>query len=95
MIYKNKTLLITDDTSSFGNTVLKIFLDTDIAQIRIFSRDERTQDEMLEVCANPKIYIGHVRDCGSQLSDTRGFNYVYHYAAELNQVPSCEFNSCR
>ena len=92
-MFKNKTLLITGGTGSFGNAVLKRFLDTDIAEIRIFSRDEKKQDDMRKIYANPKLkfYIGDVRDYQSILNATRGVDYIYH-AAALKQVPSCEFH---
>lgn len=92
-MFKNKTLLITGGTGSFGNAVLKRFLDTDIAEIRIFSRDEKKQDDMRKVYANPKLkfYIGDVRDYYSVLNATRGVDFIYH-AAALKQVPSCEFH---
>ena len=92
-MFKNKTLLITGGTGSFGNAVLKRFLDTDIAEIRIFSRDEKKQDDMRKIYANPKLkfYIGDVRDYQSILNASRGVDYIYH-AAALKQVPSCEFH---
>ena len=92
-MFKDKTLLITGGTGSFGNAVLKRFLDTDIAEIRIFSRDEKKQDDMRKIYANPKLkfYIGDVRDYQSILNATRGVDYIYH-AAALKQVPSCEFH---
>ncbi|HIF9202353.1 TPA: polysaccharide biosynthesis protein [Photobacterium damselae] len=91
-MFKNKVLLITGGTGSFGNAVLDRFLDTDIAEIRIFSRDEKKQDDMRKKYNNPKLkfYIGDVRDYNSILSATRGVDFVYH-AAALKQVPSCEF----
>ncbi|PSJ40079.1 UDP-glucose 4-epimerase [Zobellella taiwanensis] len=93
MPFKTKTLLITGGTGSFGNAVLNRFLDTDIAEIRIFSRDEKKQDDMRKRYANPKLkfYIGDVRDYNSVLNATRGVDYIYH-AAALKQVPSCEFH---
>ncbi|AEY02321.1 polysaccharide biosynthesis protein [Oceanimonas sp. GK1] len=93
VIFKNKILLITGGTGSFGNAVLNRFLDTDIAEIRIFSRDEKKQDDMRKKYANPKLkfYIGDVRDYQSVLNATRGVDYIYH-AAALKQVPSCEFH---
>ncbi|EAR56467.1 WbjB [Photobacterium sp. SKA34] len=92
-MFKNKTLLITGGTGSFGNAVLDRFLDTDIGEIRIFSRDEKKQDDMRKKYNNPKLkfYIGDVRDYNSILSATRGVDFVYH-AAALKQVPSCEFH---
>lgn len=91
-MFKNKVLLITGGTGSFGNAVLKRFLDTDIAEIRIFSRDEKKQDDMRKRYAHSKLkfYIGDVRDYQSILNATRGVDYIYH-AAALKQVPSCEF----
>jgi UDP-N-acetylglucosamine 4,6-dehydratase len=88
----NKTLLITGGTGSFGNAVLKKFLDTDIKEIRIFSRDEKKQHDMRVELNNPKIkfYIGDVRDYNSIHSALNGVDYVFH-AAALKQVPSCEF----
>ncbi len=93
MPFKTKTLLITGGTGSFGNAVLNRFLGTDIAEIRIFSRDEKKQDDMRKRYANPKLkfYIGDVRDYSSVLNATRGVDYIYH-AAALKQVPSCEFH---
>lgn len=95
---KNKILLITGGTGSFGNAVLNRFLDTDIAEIRIFSRDEKKQDDMrhhLQITApsaseKVKFYIGDVRDSQSISNAMHGVNYVFH-AAALKQVPSCEF----
>lgn len=88
----NKTLLITGGTGSFGNAVLKRFLNTDIKEIRIFSRDEKKQHDMRVGIQNPKVkfYIGDVRDYGSIYSALSGVDYVFH-AAALKQVPSCEF----
>lgn len=93
VLFTNKILLITGGTGSFGNAVLKGFLDTDIAEIRIFSRDEKKQDDMRIKYANPKLkfYIGDVRDYQSVLNATRGVDYIFH-AAALKQVPSCEFH---
>lgn len=90
---RGKVLLITGGTGSFGNAVLKRFLNTEIAEIRVFSRDEKKQDDMRKRYANPKLkfYIGDVRDYASILSATRGVDYIYH-AAALKQVPSCEFH---
>lgn len=92
-MFNKKALLITGGTGSFGNAVLNRFLDTDIAEIRIFSRDEKKQDDMRKKYANPKLkfYIGDVRDYQSVLNATRGVDYIYH-AAALKQVPSCEFH---
>ncbi|MEA1605403.1 polysaccharide biosynthesis protein [Pseudomonas spirodelae] len=92
-MFKGKKLLITGGTGSFGNAVLKRFLDTDIAEIRIFSRDEKKQDDMRKRYASPKLkfYIGDVRDYQSILNATRGVDYIFH-AAALKQVPSCEFH---
>ena len=92
-MFKDKVLIITGGTGSFGNAVLNRFLDTDIAEIRIFSRDEKKQDDMRKRYANPKLkfYIGDVRDYNSILNATRGVDYIYH-AAALKQVPSCEFH---
>lgn len=91
-MFKNKVLLITGGTGSFGNAVLKRFLNTDIKEIRIFSRDEKKQDDMRKKYSHPKLkfYIGDVRDYNSVLSATRGVDFIYH-AAALKQVPSCEF----
>lgn len=92
-MFKNKVLLITGGTGSFGNAVLRRFLDTDIAEIRIFSRDEKKQDDMRKKYNNSKLkfYIGDVRDYQSILNATRGVDFLYH-AAALKQVPSCEFH---
>lgn len=92
-MFQEKTLLITGGTGSFGNAVLKRFLDTDIAEIRIFSRDEKKQDDMRKLYASSKLkfYIGDVRDYQSVLNATRGVDYIFH-AAALKQVPSCEFH---
>ena len=91
-MFENKTLLITGGTGSFGNAVLNRFLNTDIKQIRIFSRDEKKQHDMRIKYKNPKIsfYIGDVRSYGSIQSAMRGVDYVFQ-AAALKQVPSCEF----
>src|SRR6476620_7130379 len=92
-MFSGKVLLITGGTGSFGNTVLKRFLQTDIKEIRIFSRDEKKQDDMRKRYNHPKLkfYIGDVRDPGSVASAMRGVDYVFH-AAALKQVPSCEFH---
>lgn len=91
-MFKGKTLLITGGTGSFGNAVLKRFLNTGIKEIRIFSRDEKKQEDMrLKLKSNKvKFYIGNVRDCESIDSALKGVDYVFH-AAALKQVPSCEF----
>ena len=97
-MFKNKTLLITGGTGSFGNAVLKRFLATDIGEIRIFSRDEKKQDDMRheyqaqmpEVAEKIKFYIGDVRDLASVKNAMYDVDYVFH-AAALKQVPSCEF----
>ena len=97
-IFANKTLLITGGTGSFGNAVLNRFLDTDIREIRVFSRDEKKQDDMrhefqakLPEAANKiKFFIGDVRDLASVKNAMHGVDYIFH-AAALKQVPSCEF----
>lgn len=91
-MFKNKTLLITGGTGSFGNAVLKHFLHTDIREIRIFSRDEKKQDDMRKQYSNEKLkfYIGDVRNLESVREAVRGVDYIFH-AAALKQVPSCEF----
>ena len=91
-MFKNKTLLITGGTGSFGNAVLRRFLDTDIKEIRIFSRDEKKQDDMRKAYNNPKLkfYLGDVRDINSVKDAVRGVDFIFH-AAALKQVPSCEF----
>ena len=97
-IFKDKTLMITGGTGSFGNAVLKRFLATDIKEIRIFSRDEKKQDDMRheyqmnypEVANKIKFYIGDVRNLTTLKSAMRGVDYIFH-AAALKQVPSCEF----
>lgn len=90
---ENKTLLITGGTGSFGNAVLRRFLDREIREIRIFSRDEKKQDDMRKRYNHPKLkfYIGDVRDMRSVAAAMRGVDYVFHSAA-LKQVPSCEFH---
>lgn len=91
-IFKDKVLLITGGTGSFGNAVLRRFLDSDIKEIRIFSRDEKKQDDMRHMLQSPKVkyYIGNVRDKASVDVAMRGVDYVFS-AAALKQVPSCEF----
>lgn len=91
-MFKDKVLLITGGTGSFGNAVLRRFLDSDIKEIRIFSRDEKKQDDMRKAFNNDKLkfYIGDVRDSQSISTAMRGVDYVFH-AAALKQVPSCEF----
>lgn len=91
-MFQNKTLLITGGTGSFGTAVLKRFAKTDIGEIRIFSRDEKKQDDMRKAFHSPKIkfYIGDVRDAASLKNAVRGADYIFH-AAALKQVPSCEF----
>lgn len=91
-MFRDKTLMITGGTGSFGNAVLKRFLETDIAEIRIFSRDEKKQDDMRKQYNNSKIkfYIGDVRDKQSIRDAIHGVDYIFH-AAALKQVPSCEF----
>lgn len=91
-MFKNKTLMITGGTGSFGNAVLNRFLNTDIKEIRIFSRDEKKQDDMRHSYNSDKIkyYIGNVRDLASIKNALYGVDYVFH-AAALKQVPSCEF----
>lgn len=93
MFEKNKSLLITGGTGSFGNAVLRRFLVSDISEIRIFSRDEKKQDDMRKRYNSPKLkfYIGDVRDLQSVMNAVRGADYIYH-AAALKQVPSCEFH---
>jgi len=91
-MFEDKTLLITGGTGSFGNAVLKKFLDTDIKEIRIFSRDEKKQDDMRRIYKNDKIkyYLGDVRDINSVRNAMHGVDLIFH-AAALKQVPSCEF----
>lgn len=91
-IFKDKVLMITGGTGSFGNAVMKRFLDTDVREIRIFSRDEKKQDDMRKLYRNDKLmfYIGDVRDLSSVKNAMHGVDYIFH-AAALKQVPSCEF----
>jgi UDP-glucose 4-epimerase len=91
-MFRNKTLLITGGTGSFGNAVMKRFLNTEIKEIRIFSRDEKKQDDMRRLYRNDKLkfYIGDVRDLSSVKNAMHGVDYIFH-AAALKQVPSCEF----
>jgi UDP-N-acetylglucosamine 4,6-dehydratase/5-epimerase len=91
-MFKNKVLLITGGTGSFGNAVLNRYLNSEIREIRIFSRDEKKQDDMRQLYRDPKIryYIGDVRDRSSVDNAMQGVDFVFH-AAALKQVPSCEF----
>lgn len=91
-MFADKTLMITGGTGSFGNAVLKRFLETNVKEIRIFSRDEKKQEDMRIALNNPKLkfYIGDVRNYDSVHNAMKGVNYVFH-AAALKQVPSCEF----
>ena len=91
-MFKDKILLITGGTGSFGNAVLRRFLDTDIKEIRIFSRDEKKQDDMRKKYNDDKLkfYLGDVRDVNSVKDAVRGVDFIFH-AAALKQVPSCEF----
>jgi UDP-glucose 4-epimerase len=97
-LFDNKTILITGGTGSFGSTVLKRFLTSDIGQIRIFSRDEKKQDDMRhelqknypDYASKVKFHIGDVREIRSVMDAVQGVDYIFH-AAALKQVPSCEF----
>ena len=97
-IFADKTLMITGGTGSFGNAVLNRFLDTDIKEIRVFSRDEKKQDDMRhefqakmpEAAGKIRFFIGDVRDLASVQNAMHGVDYIFH-AAALKQVPSCEF----
>ncbi|WP_350159295.1 polysaccharide biosynthesis protein [Bdellovibrio sp. 22V] len=93
VLFNGKTLLITGGTGSFGNAVLSRFLETDIGEIRIFSRDEKKQDDLRKKYKSNKLkfYIGDVRDFNSIASACRGVDFIFH-AAALKQVPSCEFH---
>lgn len=93
MFLYSKKLIITGGTGSFGNAVLRRFIDSDLHEIRILSRDEKKQDDLRKKYNNPKLkfYIGDVRDYQSVLNAVRGVDYIYH-AAALKQVPSCEFH---
>lgn len=92
-MFKDKTLLVSGGTGSFGGAVLRRFLDTDVGEIRIFSRDEKKQDDLRKLYKSDKLkfYIGDVRDASAVLNVMRGVDYVFH-AAALKQVPSCEFH---
>jgi UDP-glucose 4-epimerase len=92
-MFKNKIILITGGTGSFGNAIMKKFINSDIKEIRIFSRDEKKQDDLRKKynSSKLKLYIGDVRDYKSILDCVRGCNYIFH-AAALKQVPSCEFH---
>ena len=91
-MFKDKILLITGGTGSFGNAILNRLLETEVKEIRVFSRDEKKQDDLRKKHANSKLkfYVGDVRDYGSVNNAIRGVDYVFH-AAALKQVPSCEF----
>jgi len=91
-MFKNKILLITGGTGSFGNALLRKFINTDVKEIRIFSRDELKQDDMRKKYNNNKLkfYIGDIRDISSLEDAIKGVDFIFH-AAALKQVPSCEF----
>lgn len=92
-MFKDRTLLITGGTGSFGNAVLRRFLASDLREVRIFSRDEKKQDDQRKIYSSDKLkfYVGDVRDYQSVINAMRGVDYVFH-AAALKQVPSCEFH---
>src|ERR1041384_4034886 len=92
-IFSDKVLLITGGTGSFGNAVLRRFIDSDLREVRIFSRDEKKQDDMRKRYNNPKLrfYIGDVRDPRAVSTAMRNVDFCFH-AAALKQVPSCEFH---
>jgi UDP-glucose 4-epimerase len=92
-MFKNKKILITGGTGSFGNAILKFFLKSNVNEIRIFSRDEKKQDDLRKKYNNKKIkfYIGDVRDYKSVLNSVKNCHFIFH-AAALKQVPSCEFH---
>jgi UDP-N-acetylglucosamine 4,6-dehydratase/5-epimerase len=92
-MFKDRVLLITGGTGSFGNAVLRRFLDSDLSEVRVLSRDEKKQDDMRKHYNHPKLkfYLGDIRDYQSVLNAVRGTNFIFH-AAALKQVPSCEFH---